>query len=40
MMAISEILKGVQDMKKLQAKLIVPQTKKKDQQAQIEPLQE
>jgi ribosomal protein S2 len=40
MMKITERLKGVQDMKKLQAELIVVQTKKKDRQAQMEPLQE
>jgi hypothetical protein len=40
MMKITEHLKGVQDMKKLQAELIVTQTQKKDRQAQMEPLQE
>jgi hypothetical protein len=40
MMKITEHLKGVQDMKKLQAELIVAQTQKKDRQAQMEPLQE
>jgi folylpolyglutamate synthase/dihydropteroate synthase len=40
MMNITEHLKGVQDMKKLQAELIVAQTQKKDRQAQMEPLQE
>jgi hypothetical protein len=39
-MKIIEHLKGVQDMKKLQAELIVAQTQKKDRQAQMEPLQE
>jgi hypothetical protein len=39
-MKINELLKGVQDMKKLQAKLIATQTQKKDRKAQIEPLQE
>jgi hypothetical protein len=40
MMKITEHLKGVQDMKKLQAELIAMQTQKKDRQAQMEPLQE
>jgi hypothetical protein len=40
MMKITEHLKGVQDMKKLQAELVVAQTQKKDRQAQMEPLQE
>jgi hypothetical protein len=39
-MKIIENLKGVQDMKKLQAKLIATHTQKKDQQDQMEPLQE
>jgi hypothetical protein len=40
MMQITECLKGVQDMKKLQEELIAMQTQKKDRQAQMEPLQE
>jgi ribosomal protein S2 len=40
MMQITERLKGVQDMKKLQEELIVAQTQKKEQQAQMECLQE
>jgi hypothetical protein len=40
MMKITECLKGVQDMKKLQTKLVIAQMQKKDQQAQMEPLQE
>jgi hypothetical protein len=39
-MHITECLKGVQDMKKLQAEIIAAQTQKKEQQAQMEPLQE
>jgi hypothetical protein len=39
-MNITKRIKGVQDMKKLQAKIIVAQTQKKDQKAQMEPLQE
>jgi hypothetical protein len=39
-MKITERLKGVQDMKKLQEKLIVSQTQKKDRQDQMESLQE
>jgi hypothetical protein len=39
-MNITEHLKGVQDMKKLEAALIATQTQKKDRQAQMEPLQE
>jgi hypothetical protein len=40
MMKITKCTKGIQDMKKLQAELIVAQTQKKDRQAQMEPLQE
>jgi len=40
MMKTTERLKGVQDMKKLQEKLIFAQTQKKDRQAQMESLQE
>jgi hypothetical protein len=40
MMKITEHLKGVHDMKKLQVELIARQTQKKDQQAQMEPLKE
>jgi hypothetical protein len=40
MMKIIECLKGVQDMKKLQEDLIDVQTKKKEPQDQMEPLQE
>jgi hypothetical protein len=39
-MSIMEHIKGAQDMKKLQAELIVAQTQKKERQAQMEPLQE
>jgi predicted nucleic acid-binding Zn-ribbon protein len=39
-MSIMERVKGAQDMKKLQAELIVVQTQKKECQAQMEPLQE
>jgi hypothetical protein len=38
--SIMECIKGVHDTNKLQAKLIVAQTQKKDHQAQMEPLQE
>jgi hypothetical protein len=38
-MPITERVKGAQDMRKLQAKLIVAQTQK-ERQAQMEPLQE
>jgi hypothetical protein len=40
MMNITDHLKGVQDMTKLQVELIVAQKQKKDRQAQMEPLQE
>jgi hypothetical protein len=40
MMKMTEHLKGMQYMKKLQAELIAAQTHKKDRQAQMEPLQE
>jgi hypothetical protein len=39
-MNITENIKGVQDIKKLEAELISLQTQKKDRQAQMEPLQE
>jgi uncharacterized coiled-coil DUF342 family protein len=39
-MSITERVKGVQDMKKLQAELTTAQTQKKECQAQMEPLQE
>jgi hypothetical protein len=39
-MAITERVKGAQDMKKLQAELTTVQTWKKERQAQMEPLQE
>jgi hypothetical protein len=39
-MSITERVKGVQDMKKLQAELITVQMQKKEHQAQMEPLQE
>jgi len=40
MMQITEHLKGVQDMNKLQVEFIATQTQKKDRQVQMEPLQE
>jgi hypothetical protein len=40
MIPITKRVKGAQDMKKLQEKLIATQTQKKWHQAQMEPLQE
>jgi chromosome segregation ATPase len=37
---ITECVKGMQDMKRLQAELITAQTQKQERQAQMEPLQE
>jgi hypothetical protein len=39
-MSITKHIKGVQDMKKLQAELTIAQTQKKEHQAQMEPFQE
>jgi len=39
-MSITECMEGTQDMKKLQSKLKIVQTNKKERQAELEPLQE